>query len=426
MVSAAAAKQLRVMNATTTGTTLARPDADEIPIKPGHGIPAGINLERGHSCPQQPAILNPPAVSVGLPNRPGLSVDRNAPVEERLDSEHPDVHDAAPRLSGRLKLAASTVGAFTMICAGYFWWNSARTWVGTDNAYVSGHIHTVGVRVPGTVIDVFVDENQAVAAGELLARLDPSDLVVRRQQTLAQVAQADAQVQQAEAQIAQARAELNREQARATKAQQDLARADSLYNDSTGAISRQEFDQAKAENEAAQASLEAARSAVASATALTGAAQAQQKASAANLREAELQLSYTEIRAPSGGRIGKKNIETGNRVQPGQALFGLVEPEVWVTANFKETQLAHLKPGQPVRVKIDALPGLTFTAHVQSLAPASGAQFALLPPDNATGNFTKIVQRIPVKVAFDAPVPVTCANQLAPGMSAVVEVRVRE
>ena len=107
-------------------------------------------------------------------------------------------------------------------------------------------------------------------------------------------------------------------------------------------------------------------------------------------------------------------------------MFGLVEPEVWVTANFKETQLARIKPGQAVRIKIDALPGRNFTARVESLAPASGAQFALLPPDNATGNFTKIVQRIPVKVAFDAQALASCEGRLAPGMSAAVEVKVRE
>jgi membrane fusion protein (multidrug efflux system) len=385
------------MTATTTGTTLAKPEGDEIPIK----------NERGHCCPPQPTVLNSPA-------------------EEHFDLEHSIERDAAPRHPSRLKVGAGIVVLIAAACGGYFWWNWARTWVGTDNAYVSGHIHTVSARVPGTVKEVFVQENQTVAAGELLARLDPSDLEVRRQQTLAQLAQADAQVQQAEAQISQARAQLSRERARAPKAQQDFARAGSLYHDSAGAISRQEFDQAQAENDAAQAGLEAAQAALISTTAMAAAAQAQQKAGAANLHEAELQLSYTEIRAPAPGRIGKKNVETGNRLQPGQALFGLVEPEVWVTANFKETQLARLKPEQRVVVKIDALPGRTFMAHLDSVAPASGAQFALLPPDNATGNFTKIVQRIPVKVVFDAQALASCAGRLAPGMSAAVEVKVRE
>lgn len=405
-----------------TGTTLAKREGEEIPIK----------AERGHSCPQQGTVYNSPADPLSLADRVALAADTN--VGRPSGNQNSDFAFEQSERSNRgsvgrvlpLRVAAGVVVVIGIACAGYFWWRWAGTWVKTDNAYVTGHIHTISVRVPGTVKEVFVGENQTVTAGELLARLDPSDLEVRRQQALAQLAQADAQVQQAEAQISQARAQLSREQARATKAQQDLARANSLYHDATGAISRQEFDQAKAENEATQASLEAARSAVVSATAQASAAQAQQRVATANLRESELQLSYTEIRAPSAGRIGKKNVETGNRVQPGQALFGLVGPEVWVTANFKETQLAHLKPGQPARVKIDSLPGRTFTAHIESLAPASGAQFALLPPDNATGNFTKIVQRIPVKVTLDAQSLLACATRLGPGMSAVVEVKLRE
>jgi membrane fusion protein (multidrug efflux system) len=146
----------------------------------------------------------------------------------------------------------------------------------------------------------------------------------------------------------------------------------------------------------------------------------------ANLEDAKLQLSYTEIVAPVSGQIGKKNLEVGNRVQPGQGLLALVQPDVWVTANFKETQLARLKAGQNVRVTIDSIPGRTFAGRVDSLSPASGAQFALLPPDNATGNFTKIVQRIPVKIVLEQKSVSGCENQIAAGMSAVVKVKARE
>jgi membrane fusion protein (multidrug efflux system) len=309
---------------------------------------------------------------------------------------------------------------------GYRWWRYATTWVVTDNAYVSAHIHTISPRVAGTVEEVLVEENQTVAAGAVLARLDPRDLEVRRQQSLAQVAQARAQFQQAEANTAQARAQVSREQARATKAQQDSSRAKSLYEGSSGAISRQEFDQAQAEAQAAEAALAGARSALDSAAAAASAARAQEKVALANQQDAELQLSYASLVAPAAGRIGKKNLETGNRVQPGQAVLALVEPEGWVTANFKETQLARMKPGQPVKVRVDAFPGRTFSGKVDSLSPASGAQFALLPPDNATGNFTKIVQRVPVKVLLDTASLRDCAGRLAPGMSAVVEVRVGE
>ena len=246
----------------------------------------------------------------------------------------------------------------------------------------------------------------------VIARLDARDFEVKRQQAQGQVAQAQAQLQQAKAQIAQARAQVVRAQAQATKAQQDFERAKALFQGGAGAISKQEFDAAQAEADASQAALRAAESGLTSAEALAGAAQAQQEVARANLKEAELQLSYTEIQAPAGGRIGRKNLETGNRVQPGQALLALVQPDVWVVANFKETQLAHLKAGQTVRLRVDAFPGRVFTGRVESLAPASGAQFALLPPDNATGNFTKIVQRVPVRLFLTAKAPATARAAL--------------
>jgi membrane fusion protein (multidrug efflux system) len=199
-----------------------------------------------------------------------------------------------------------------------------------------------------------------------------------------------------------------------------------LFQDGAGAVSRQELDQAQAESDAAQAGLQGARAALDGALTLAEAAQAQEQAAHANLREAELQLSYTRILAPATGRVGKKNLEVGNRVQPGQALLALVQPEVWVTANFKETQLARMKAGQPATVKLDAFSGRTFSGTVESLSPASGSQFALLPPDNATGNFTRIVQRVPVRIRFDGQSLAAYAGRVVSGMSAVVEVMVRE
>lgn len=336
-------------------------------------------------------------------------------------------HRAVRRLKPRRKslpLMGAVLSALALCYAGYRWWEYARAWVKTDNAYIASHIHTVSARVAGTVKEVLVDENQSVAAGTLLARLDDRDFAVAHQQAVAQLTQARAQLRQAEARIGEAMAQIAREQARATKAQQDLARAEALYQGTAGAISRQEFDQAKTEFQASQAAVEAAQAALQSAQALASAAQAQEQVTQANVDQTQLQLSYTEIRAPAAGRIGKKNLETGNRIQPGQALLALVEPEVWVTANFKETQLARMKSGQAVRVSIDALPGRTFPGRVQSLSPASGAQFALLPPDNATGNFTKIVQRVPVKVSLDTANLRDCLERVLPGMSVVVKVNV--
>jgi membrane fusion protein, multidrug efflux system len=354
----------------------------------------------------------------------GLTGFKNA--ESRLQSSGGTVRRGR-HVSKRL-LQASTGLVLTVVTAwyGYRWYDHACTWTRTDNAYVAAHVHTISARVTGTVKEVLVDENQLVAAGCVLARLDSRDFEVRCQQARAQVEQARAQRQQAQAQIAQAQAQIEREEAGAVKAKLDFERATSLFQGESGAISRQEFDQAKAESDAAQAALRAAQAALESARALTAVAQAQQQAAQASLEDAHLQLSYTEIIAPSAGRIGKKNLETGNRVQPGQALVGLVEPGVWVTANFKETQLARMTSGQRVMIELDAFPGRVFPGQVESLSPASGAQFALLPPDNATGNFTRIVQRVPVKIKFDPDTFGDSEDHLVPGMSAVVEVKVRD
>lgn len=339
---------------------------------------------------------------------------------------HPVV--ASPPRSGA-RVRSILTGLLLVVVLGYSgrrYFVYSRSWVTTDNAYVAGHIHAISSRVAGTVTAVLVDENQAVSAGTVLARLDPADLSVRRQQAVAQVAQAAAQAQEALARIAQAEAQVAREQAGAIKARNDLARAQSLFEGGQGAISKQELDLAKSESDSAEAGLQGARSALTSAGALAAAADAQAKVAKATLQEAELQLSYTEIVAPANGRIGKKNLEVGNRIQPGQALLALVDPNVWVTANFKETQLTHLKPGQAVRIKADAFPGQTFRGVVDGLSPASGAQFALLPPDNATGNFTKIVQRVPVKIRLDPASLGDFAGRLAAGMSVTVEVNVRD
>ena len=332
-----------------------------------------------------------------------------------------------PKPSRLLLLVVLSAGITAIVAwSAYRWWDYTRTWVRTDNAYVDTHIHQVSSRVAGTVTEVLVEENQMVAAGKIIARLDARDFEVKRQQGLAQVAQAQAQLQQANAQIAQARAQVARERAQATKAKQDLERAKALFRGKSVAISQQEFDAAQAGADAAQAALLAAEAALESTSALAQAAQAQEKVAQSNLKESELQLSYTEILAPAAGRVGKKNLEIGNRGQPGQALLALVQPDVWVAANFKETQLAHLKPGQPARLRVDAFPGQVFEGHVESLAPASGAQFALLPPDNATGNFTKIVQRVPVKITFDSQSIGDCQGRIVPGMSAIVQIKVRE
>jgi membrane fusion protein (multidrug efflux system) len=356
---------------------------------------------------------------------PSHPIESRSNSEPARGSENPDGGPGRrlPRLRSVLLfcVALSTIAYFGLRYLAY-----SRSWVSTDNAYLAGHIHTISSRVGGNVKEVLVDENQTVTAGTVLARLDSAEFQVRRRQALAQVTQAAAQVQESQARIAQAGAQVTRERARATKARQDLDRASSLFEGGSGAISKQELDLARAEADGAEAALLGAGSALESATASAAAARAQEQVARASLEEAQLQLSYTEIVAPTAGRIGKKNLETGNHVQPGQALLALVQPEVWVTANFKETQLSHLRAGQTVRIKLDAFPGQTFPGTVEGVSPASGAQFALLPPDNATGNFTKIVQRIPVKILLDRSGLGEFGDRLVTGMSVLVEVNVHE
>ncbi len=275
------------------------------------------------------------------------------------------------------------------------------------------------------------------------------------------IATAQAALKEAQAGVPSARASLDQAKANLVKAKLDFNRYQQLS--SQGAISQQQLDAARATYQVAVATRAQAEQGVAQAQSRVAqaqqsiadarskfqqsegslqdaqaagvqtdvnraqyeAAQAQVAQAQASLANAKLQLSYTKILAPSNGRIGRRSVEAGQRVQPGQALVSVVEDQVWVTANFKETQLENMRPKQEVEIKLDAFPGHPFKGTVDSLAPASGAQFALLPPDNATGNFTKIVQRIPVKVVFDKPSLKGFENLVTPGMSAVVSVKVK-
>jgi membrane fusion protein (multidrug efflux system) len=237
----------------------------------------------------------------------------------------------------------------------------------TDDAYTTGHVHDISSRVAGTVVEVAVDDNQFVKKGDVLVRLDPRDFQV---------------------QVAKAEADYKRAQA-------DLDRASSLQRSFNGdvAISKQEYDQLAATRDIARATLD----------------------------DAEDQLSYCTIVAPEDGFVGDKTVETGNRVAVGTVLMSVVQ-DIWVVANFKETQVGKMARGQSVRVTLDEISGHTFTGHIDSFSPGSGATFALLPPENATGNFTKIVQRVPVKIRFDRETTRGFEQRLVPGLSVECDV----
>jgi len=349
-----------------------------------------------------------------------------------------DAPGDGPGKSGPNKRVLAVVGlvALVAIGAGGRMWYRSHHYVETENAYVTGRVHQVSSRVAGVVTRVAVDDNQLVKAGDTIAELDPADHAVRVEQIEAQIAsvqqqvgQADAQIQQVRAQASAAGAQVKQSEAQLLRARQDAERFGQLYNDTMKAVSKAEVDASSAARAAAVADLAARRDNAAAAQAQVGAAQAgrdvlqaQVKVLQAQLKDAQQQLAYNRIVAPVAGRVGRRSVEVGARVQPGQALLAVVEDTVWVVANFKETQLAGLAPGQKVSLEVDALPDHHLVGRVDSFAPASGNQFALLPADNATGNFTKIVQRVPVKITLDPQDVKKYAGRLVPGMSVVAEV----
>jgi membrane fusion protein (multidrug efflux system) len=293
----------------------------------------------------------------------------------------------------------------------------ARNYESTDDAYTTGHIHEISARINGTIMQVLVDDNEFVRRGQPLVLLDPSIYNLGLEKARAQLSEAQAQVTHGEAQVLQRRAAAQRAEANFEKAQSDFDRATSLYQQDAKAVSKADVDAATAALHSAQAENAAAKADIAAAEAQLGVAHANVSNAQSGLHDAQLQLSYTNVLAPVDGVIGKKTAESGQRIQPGQALMAVVERDVWVLANLKETQLAKVRIGQAVRIEVDAVPGHNFAGHVDSFQPGTGAAFALLPPDNATGNFTKIVQRVPVKIVFDRDSLRGYENRVVPGLS---------
>lgn len=393
-----------------------------------------------------------------------------------------------------------TASALSLAVAGaYLWWQQASSVEGTDDAYITGHVHQISSRISGFVTKVAVDDNQHVQAGQLLLQIDPHDLqlsvasakaaaakanwqaaqavsntITDARKAESQAFQANSAVASAEAQINKAKEALNdarlgvrivrtqidQRQAELTRANADYQRYSALVRER--AVTTQSYDKAKQDRDVAQASLEAANatytqmlvkvkeaeqalkdaqttSVSAKGVEQTAAAAraeqdtgrtvvAVQKAAAAQAdaeyENALTQLSYTRVAAPIAGTIGHKTLEAGQQIDRGQALMSIVSDEKWVVANFKETQLGRMRAGQKVDIKVDALGDKHFQGTVQSLSPASGAQFSMLPPDNASGNFTKVVQRIPVKIVFDAESIKGFEKLLIPGMSVIADVHV--
>ena len=325
--------------------------------------------------------------------------------------------------------------------------NGFLTHESTDDAFVESHVVSIAPRIPGQVLAVHVLDNQLVRSNELLVEIDPADYAVKlgQKQTAAETVAANykavlagyelmrAKVATAEASARKAKADAEASAATAKRAEADFERSQELLKENT--VSRQEFDAAKAANTSAQADLHSAEENTVEQGSKVDEAKAQLDATEAavgmvlsqwneaqtNVEAARLDFSYTKIFAPGDGRVTRKAVEAGDYVQTGQTLLSIVPNEVWVVANFKETQLKHMKPGQPALVEIDAL-GKTLRAHVDSVQAGSGARFSLLPPENATGNYVKVVQRVPVKIVFDEPLP--AGRTIGPGLSVAPSVQV--
>ena len=322
------------------------------------------------------------------------------------------VEKPQPKRSRRTVFIVMGVILLALVVFGARKWWFARSHVSTDNAQVDGHLVPILPKVGGYVAEVRVDENHSVRAGDTLVVLDDRDFRVRLQQTDADLAALLATVS-SRARVGQAEATVAQAVANATKARADLARIEPLA--AQNVVSQQQLDAARAAAAAADAQLAAAQAALVGADARVAAARAARD-------QAALQLSYTRITAPAAGVVSKKSVEVGQLVQPGQPLMAVVPlGDVWVTANLKETETADVNPGDSATVTVDAYKGITFRGHVESLSPATGAKFSLLPPDNATGNFTKVVQRIPVRIRLDGVVDST--HPLRPGMSAVATIK---
>ncbi len=349
-----------------------------------------------------------------------------------------------------------------VLAAGVFFWHYYSIRESTDDAQIDGHIDPVSPRVIGTVLRVLHDDNEVVKAGDLLIELDPKDYEVavdRARADLAnaeanavaahvgvpltqttsssQLVAADAAVKAAQREVDSAHARLNEAQANYAKVAADLKRMEVLV--AKDEVSRQQYDTAVAANNAAKATVDAANAAVASAEsrvaqtqaqaeaartvpeqlkvtrARAGAATAEVQRATSALAQAELNLKYTKIFAPVTGVLSKRNVEPGQVVQAGQPLFSIVNlDDLWVTANFKETQLKGMQVGQKSKIKVDAY-GRDYNGSVESIGGATGARFSLLPPENATGNYVKVVQRIPVRIHFDGGQDPN--HMLRPGMS---------
>ncbi|MCM2359375.1 MAG: HlyD family secretion protein, partial [Geobacteraceae bacterium] len=319
------------------------------------------------------------------------------PIEPASDQEAPP---AIPEKAGNGKRKRAGIVILLLVAAGTVmginWWIKSKTRIGTDNAFVEARIHSISAKVPGTVVSVPVKENQPVRKGELLAELDPGDYRVFLENARAELDMARNETSGDYARVEGARASIDLARARLDQAGLDLQRGKALF--AREVIPREQLDRLETSRKVAESQLrekeenlrkEQGRLGLAG----NGGKEARVAQKQAKLDEARLNLSYTRIYAPADGYVTRKSVEPGNNLQPGQPLMAVVAlDDAWVTANYKESQLSHVREGQRVEFRVDAYPGKKFTGSVESIMAGTGAAFSLLPPENATGNYVKVVQ----------------------------------
>jgi membrane fusion protein, multidrug efflux system len=341
-----------------------------------------------------------------------------------------------PRRRFRAGLVIVVVLALAVNAAAAFYYvRFIAPFEATDAAFIESYVAFISPRVSGPVVKLRVTDNQRVKAGDVLVEIDPRDYQVLVDQAKADLAAAASRIRQAEAQIVVDQAKADQQQAAVAAAQAIAERteADRVRYESvqSQAISRSQLDLAKTSASSAVAEVEVARNQARAAVAQVELDRADVETARAavqqvqtRLAQAQLQLSYTTLVAPRDGRVTRRTVEQGAYVQTGEALLALVPDDLWVVANFKETQLERIRPGQPVQIRVDAYPQRPFKGKVDSLQAGSGARFSLLPPENAVGNYVKVVQRVPVKIIFDEPMNPSELD-IAPGMSVMPKVRVK-
>lgn len=343
----------------------------------------------------------------------------SVPQNNAASSTSNHASDGERKRPGKKPLIVLAVVVIVMIIVATVWWLLTRNEVTTDDAYTDGNAVTIAPKVAGYVTELLIHDNQRVKKGDLLLVIDPRDTEAQQAQAQAQLSLAKSQLHQAQAQLALSKVQYpaQRDQAAAQvlQAKANLVNAQAEYRRQHGvdprATSQQVIDSAAAQLAGAQAQLKNAEAQLAVAREVgleLDQQQANVEARVSQVAQAEAQLqtanlnhSYTRLYAPFDGFVTKRNVQLGTLVQAGSALFSLVSPDVWVTANFKENQLAGMRPGDKVTMSVDAWPDLALSGHIDSIQQGSGSRFSAFPAENATGNFVKIVQRVPVKIVID-------------------------